>query len=92
MISSAQRTASERSNRRRYALSAVKVCQLACREDAGGDQQHALATFVHPGSLALSPYIRHFIGKLALGQEQSTTSRRDGKALSTWSQRLFFDL
>lgn len=29
------------------------MCQLGCREDAGGDQQHALPTLVHENSLAL---------------------------------------
>jgi hypothetical protein len=33
--------------------------QLSSREDAGGDQEHALATFVHSGSLAVSPCVRY---------------------------------
>jgi hypothetical protein len=39
--------------------SAVVLCQFSSRQNRGGDQQHTLATFVHSGSLALSPYIRH---------------------------------
>jgi len=37
---------------------AVVLRQLACREDAGGDQQHALATLVHAKNLASSPFVR----------------------------------
>jgi len=44
-----------------HACSAIVLGEFPSREDAGGDQQHALATFVHARSLALSPYIRHCI-------------------------------
>jgi hypothetical protein len=44
--------------RGRNLCSAVILRQLPCREDAGGDQQHALAAFLHFGSVALSPCIR----------------------------------
>ena len=39
--------------------SAVVLRQFTSRQNRGGDQQHALATFVHARSLAFSPYIRH---------------------------------
>jgi hypothetical protein len=39
-------------NRGRDTRSAVILRQFACREDAGGDQQHALATFVHRGMIS----------------------------------------
>jgi hypothetical protein len=37
----------------------VVLRQFSCRENAGGDQQHALATFVHFRSLAVSLCVRH---------------------------------
>jgi hypothetical protein len=43
----------------RNLLCAFVLCQFAGRQNRGGDQQHALATLIHPGSLALSPYVRH---------------------------------
>jgi hypothetical protein len=39
--------------------SAVVLRQLACCEDAGGDQKHALATFVHTISVAFSSFVRY---------------------------------
>ena len=47
------------SYRCRNTRSAIVLCKSAGRQNRGGDQQHTLATFVHSGSLALSPYIRH---------------------------------
>jgi hypothetical protein len=41
-------TVRDGAHRRRNPRSAVVLRQLACREDAGGDQEHALATFIHP--------------------------------------------
>jgi hypothetical protein len=35
------------SDGRRHTLSTIVLRELACSEDGGGDQQHALATFVH---------------------------------------------
>lgn len=43
----------------RHPCSTVVLSEFPSREDARGNQKHALATFVHLGSLALSPYIRH---------------------------------
>jgi hypothetical protein len=39
--------------------SAVVLRQFSSRENAGGDQQHALATLVHFRSLAVSLCVRH---------------------------------
>jgi hypothetical protein len=39
--------------------SAVILCQLPCRENAGGNEQHALPALIHLRSLALSLCIRH---------------------------------
>jgi len=52
--------------------SAVVLRQLSCCENAGGDQQHALATLVHFGSLALSPYVRYSFEPRRCGRSQST--------------------
>jgi hypothetical protein len=46
-------------HRGRNPRSAVVLRELSCREDAGGDQQHALATLVHFRSLAVSLCVRH---------------------------------
>ena len=37
----------------------VVLSKLPSREDGGGDQQHALAPFIHFRSLALSLCLRH---------------------------------
>jgi len=49
---------------------AVVLCQLSGREDRGGDQKHALATFVHARSLALSLYIRHQVQSSKCGRSE----------------------
>jgi len=41
------------SYRSRDACSAVVLRELSCREDAGGDQQHALATLVHNDQVSI---------------------------------------
>ena len=46
-------------HRRRNSRPTVVLRQLAGREDAGGDQQHALATFVHRISVAYSLFVRY---------------------------------
>ena len=58
-------------HRGRNPCSAVVLRELSCREDAGGDQQHALATLVHLGSLALSPCIRHRNGSILESKQSS---------------------
>lgn len=72
---------------RRHSRSAVVLRQLPCRKDRGGDQQNALATFVHLGSLALSLCIRHTVARRAdahaRGGEVCDAGAK-AKALCTW--------
>ena len=74
-------------HRGRNPCSTVVLSKLSRREDASGDQQHALATLVHLRSLAVSLYVRHcvrVVWMLVLGEERSATLERDAEALSTW--------
>ena len=78
-------------HRGRNPRSTVVLRQLAGREDAGGDQQHALATLVHQSSLAFSPFVRHSAAGRADARARTggvCDGRADAKALSSWSQRL----
>ena len=57
----------------RNPCSAVVLRELPCREDAGGDQQHALATLVHVRSLAVSLYIRYQVQSSKCGRSERAT-------------------
>jgi len=47
--------------------SAVVLRQFAGRQNRGGDQQHALSTFVHQSSLALSLFVRYKLSRVDVG-------------------------
>src|SRR5208282_3316601 len=48
--------------------STVVLSQFSGCEDAGGDQQHALATLIHFRSLARSLYIRQWCDETEIGR------------------------
>jgi len=47
--------------------SAVVLRQFTGRQNRGGDEQHALSTLTHLGSLTLSSYIRHAAATMRRG-------------------------